>query len=262
MASHVSAGLQQFLAVTLLVVLPAWDHVHTRRLRKNAALKLPYYKRWIAALWVLAALAVWATGPRVFAVHRSAAAIPWLLGSVTTKAVAGALLVLFFAAALLPGVRGARSSRTRQAYVREYRRALDFFLPATEEELRWFTFLCISAGICEEILFRGFLMPYLHHGPPLLGWSLGWSLDWSLGWTLALVVASVGFGLNHLYQGPSGVFSTALAGFAFGTVFLFTGNVVLPILLHIAVDLQVVLVLRPAPQETSPRRKNRRQRIL
>lgn len=246
MVSTPSIEIQQVLAVALLLLLPAWDYLETRKLRKAAALKLPYYKRLVLVLWILAGIAVWSTGLRLFVVHRSATAIPWLLGSVTTKVIAGTLLTFFFAAALLPGVRGARSSKARQAYVREYRRALAFFLPATAEELRWFTILSVSAGICEEILFRGFFMQYLHRCP------------WLVGWTVALLVSSASFGLNHLYQGPSGVFSTALAGLAFGVLFLFTGNLILPILMHIAVDLQLVLVLRPVDGTASPRPKVRR----
>jgi membrane protease YdiL (CAAX protease family) len=243
MASHATTGLQEFLALALLILVPVWAYLRTRKLRTNSALKLSYYKQSIATMWILAAIATWATGLRVFMVHRSAAAIPWLLGSPTTKLIAAALLLLFFAAALLPGIRGARSSKSRHAYNREYQRAMAFVLPGTEEEIRWFTLLCISAGICEEILFRGFFLPFLHHGP------------WPLSWTLALLVSSLSFGLNHLYQGISGVLSTALAGLAFGIVFLLTGNLVLPILLHIAVDLQVVLVLRPPDAQPARRRR-------
>lgn len=246
MVSTPSIEIQQVLAVALLLLLPAWDYVETRKLRKGVGLKLPYYKRLILVLWFLAVIAAWSTDLGAFVVHPSAASIPWLLGSVTTKVVAGTLLTFFFAAALLPGVRGARSSKARQAYVREYRRALAFFLPGTPEELRWFTFVCISAGVCEEVLFRGFLMPYLHREP------------WFLGWTLALAASSISFGLNHLYQGPSGVFSTALAGFAFGILFLLTGNLASSILMHIAVNLQLVLVMRPAVRTASPRPKVRR----
>ncbi|HET9087654.1 MAG TPA: CPBP family intramembrane glutamic endopeptidase [Acidobacteriaceae bacterium] len=238
--------LQHALAVALLLLLPAWDYLESRKLRKAAALKLPYYKRLILVLWILAGIAAWSTGLRLFVAHRSADGIPWLLGSVTTKVVAGTLLALFFAAALLPGIRGARSSRARQAYVREYRQALAFFLPNTAEELHWFTVLSVTAGVCEELLFRGFLISYLHHGAL------------ALSWTLALVVSSIGFGLNHLYQGPSGVFSTALAGFAFALLFLVTGNLASSILMHIAVNLQLVLVLRPAERTASPRPKVRR----
>jgi len=240
MSTNVSAWMQHFLALSLFVLVPAWDYYATQRLKKNAALKLRYYQSSIAGLWILAAITCSGVGLREVCISRcNAVDFSWLLGSLTTRIVASALLLLFFAAALLPGVRGARSSKTRQAYEREYKRALAFFLPATAEEIRWFTFLCISAGICEEVLFRGFLMQYLHHAPLYLGW------------TLALIVSSICFGWNHLYQGASGVFSTALAGFAFGLLFLLTGNLVLPMVMHVVVDLQVVLVLRPSSRKTA-----------
>lgn len=227
--------IELVLALVLLLLLPAWDYFSTQKLRKNARGKLRYYRQSIAVLWVLAAIAFWAAGLRgVFFSQCRPDDLPWLLGSTTARVIASAVLLVFFAAALLPGMRGARSSKAHQAYVREYQRTLAFFLPANEEELRWFTYLVVSAGICEEVLFRGFLMPFLHHAPP------------HPGWTLALVVSSFCFGWNHLYQGVSGVFSTALAGFAFGLLFLLTGNLVLPMLMHAVVDLQIVLVLRPA----------------
>ena len=240
MLSTPNAAAQQFLALALIVLLPAWDYYATGQLKKNAKLKLRYYQRSIAGLWILASMTCWAVGfYRVFQSPAQPVDISWLLGGIMSRVIASALLTLFFAAALLPGIRGARSSKTRQAYVREYQRALAFFLPATAEEIRWFTFLCVSAGICEEILFRGFLMSYLHHAPLYLGW------------TLALIASSICFGWNHLYQGASGVFSTALAGFAFGLLFLLSGNLILPMVMHVVVDLQVVLVLRPAGRKTA-----------
>lgn len=43
---------------------------------------------------------------------------------------------------------------------------------------------------------------------------------------------------------------TEIAGLAFGGLFLLTGNLLLLILLHIAIDMQTVFVLRPAnPQQ-------------
>jgi membrane protease YdiL (CAAX protease family) len=241
-----NSALQQTLAIALFLLLPAWNYYETGKLRRNSALKRAYYKRLILVLWFLAVIAAWSTGLGAFVVHPGAASIPWLLGGTASKAIAATLLTLFFAAALLPGIRGARNSRARQAYVREYRRALAFFLPGTPEELRWFTILTVSAGICEEILFRGFLMPYLHYGAL------------ALSWTFALLVSSIGFGLNHAYEGAPGVFSTALAGFAFGVLFLLTGNLALSILMHIAVNLQLVLVMRPADRTASPPPRVRR----
>lgn len=112
-----------------------------------------------------------------------------------------------------------------------------FFLPVTPSERRWFAALCVTAGICEEILFRGFLF----HAIRL------WPLQ--LGLTAALLMSSVIFGFNHLYQGLGGVVSTSIAGVLFGLLFLLTANLALAIVLHAAIDLQVLILLARMPTE-------------
>jgi len=42
---------------------------------------------------------------------------------------------------------------------------IGFFLPASRVERRWFVAVFLSAGICEEIIYRGFLIAYLSRGP-------------------------------------------------------------------------------------------------
>jgi membrane protease YdiL (CAAX protease family) len=105
--------------------------------------------------------------------------------------------------------------------------------PVREIERRWFAFVAITAGVCEEILFRGFLLHYLHASP------------WTMGLTVALLLSCVIFGLQHLYQGPAGAASTVVIGFLFGLLFLLTGNLLLPIALHAMMDLRVLVLLRP-----------------
>jgi len=94
-------------------------------------------------------------------------------------------------------------------------------------------FVCITAGVCEETLFRGFMLHYLHVFP------------WTLNLTLALLISSVIFGLNPLYQGASGVAGTAIVGFLFGLLFLLTGNLLLPFIFHGVMDLRMLAILRP-----------------
>ena len=98
-------------------------------------------------------------------------------------------------------------------------------------------FVSITAGICEEVLFRGFMLHYLHVFP------------WTLDLTLALLISSLIFGVHHLYQGASGAAGTAIIGILFGLLFLLTGNLLLPIVLHGAMDLRLLVVLRP-PADT------------
>jgi membrane protease YdiL (CAAX protease family) len=39
--------------------------------------------------------------------------------------------------------------------------SISLYMPRTKNEFRWFIILSISAGICEELLYRGFLMWYI-----------------------------------------------------------------------------------------------------
>jgi len=112
-------------------------------------------------------------------------------------------------------------------------KSFSYFFPATWTERRWFAFLCITAGICEETLYRGFLLHYLHFFPC------------TLGLTLALLVSSVIFGLGHLYGGVGGVVGSVLVGFLLGLLFLLTESLLLPMLLHALFDVSKLLQLRP-----------------
>jgi membrane protease YdiL (CAAX protease family) len=76
-------------------------------------------------------------------------------------------------------------------------------------------------------------------------------LPWTLDLTLALLISSVIFGLNHLYEGIHGVVGSALAGFLFGLLFLLGGNLLLPIVVHALVDLRALVIL-PTPAEPAP----------
>jgi membrane protease YdiL (CAAX protease family) len=99
---------------------------------------------------------------------------------------------------------------------------LAHLLPRTGRDFRYFVALSITAGIAEEILYRGFALWYLQLYLPL--WA-------------AVLVSSTAFGLGHSYQGIAGVLRTGLAGLAFAILYLVTGSIWLPIAAHIAVDI-------------------------
>ena len=96
-------------------------------------------------------------------------------------------------------------------------------MPRTDPERRWWKAVSVTAGICEEIIFRGFLIWYLGNWMPL--------------WVAAIVVAAA-FGVGHLYQGWAGVLKTGINGLLMGLLFVGTGSLLWPIILHTAVDLQ------------------------
>lgn len=126
---------------------------------------------------------------------------------------------------------------TATSPVARWRRLLPDFtavLPVTARERWMWLAVSISAGICEEIVFRGWLLSVLHAPVGLTGTAL-------------IVAASVGFGLAHLYQGPGGVLLTGFAGVLFCALYVASGGLLVPILLHIAVDARFALL--PAGSE-------------
>jgi uncharacterized protein len=108
-------------------------------------------------------------------------------------------------------------------------------LPATGRERLIFSAVAISAGICEEIVFRGWLLSVLHNPLGLTGTGL-------------VVCAAVLFGSCHIYQGPTGVFGATAAGVLLTGLYALTGTLLAPIILHALIDLRMAIVPSSAPQ--------------
>ena len=100
------------------------------------------------------------------------------------------------------------------------------FLPENWQELRHFFFVAFTAGVCEEIIFRGFCIQYF----------LALNQDNLLGMWLAILIPAFLFSVGHVYQGYSAVLKTLLMAILLGWVFILTQSLWIPILLHFLVD--------------------------
>ncbi|GHC75854.1 hypothetical protein GCM10007079_11580 [Nocardiopsis terrae] len=105
--------------------------------------------------------------------------------------------------------------------------------PRNGRERRYAVGVSVTAGICEEIVFRGLFIA--------VGVSLGLPLYAAAGISLAI------FTLAHLYQGPKAMAGVGLIGFFLTYLYLSTGSLLLPILLHVLIDLRGFL-LTPEPR--------------
>lgn len=108
-------------------------------------------------------------------------------------------------------------------------------LPRTRRE-RWLALgLAVTAGCCEEFLYRGFLVTVV--------------AGWSSNVPLAVGISVVLFALAHAPYGKLGLMS-ALGGAALAVAFVATGRLTAPILAHIAYDCYAFFWGRfePAPQ--------------
>jgi hypothetical protein len=95
-------------------------------------------------------------------------------------------------------------------------------LPHTSREFGLFIALAITAGICEELLFRGYMV---------------WVLRPWIGLWGAAVTSMVLFGLGHSYQGVKYGVRAFYAGVAMGLIALATGSILPGMLLHALIDL-------------------------
>jgi membrane protease YdiL (CAAX protease family) len=102
-------------------------------------------------------------------------------------------------------------------------------LPRERGELKFGVGLGLSAGVFEELLFR-LAMPALLFG--ILG----------LG-PLSFLIAALIFGMLHLYQGPLGITLAALLGLVFAALYVLTGSIAAPIVLHALVDLRSLVLI-------------------
>ncbi len=103
-----------------------------------------------------------------------------------------------------------------------YRRSADFYLAFVLKPLIWWDIIWIGLlpGMSEELLFRGVMLP-----------SIGLN-------TTGLMVSSLCFGVLHMssqQQWPYAVWA-GLVGLMLGGSFLVTGNLLVPIVGHVAAN--------------------------
>jgi membrane protease YdiL (CAAX protease family) len=97
-----------------------------------------------------------------------------------------------------------------------------YLMPRTALERRLFYLVAMTAGACEEIVYRA-LLPWL-----LVTFAPAWA---------AIVIATVLFGLGHAYQGPAGIVKTGIVGAVMALLVLWSGTLWPAIVLHTIVDL-------------------------
>jgi membrane protease YdiL (CAAX protease family) len=100
-------------------------------------------------------------------------------------------------------------------------------LPHEHRELRPFLVLSVTAGVCEEVLYRGFLIWYVAQ----------FTGTTAFGTVAAVAISSIAFGAGHLYQGPAS--AARIAGFAAaaGTIYVVGGSLWIVMVLHVCLDI-------------------------
>ena len=143
-------------------------------------------------------------------------------------------VVLLACALLIAQVAAIRGNETGLSTARKQMTSVEGVLPHTPAELKLFLALSLAAGVCEEIVFRGYLLAYF---------------DALVGPAGAVLASTLLFGLGHAYQGAAGIVRTGLVGLLFAGAYVATGNLLAPMLLHVVLDaasgMIAYLALRP-----------------
>ena len=210
--------------VMLAAILPIWDYFFIRkreaRIRAGeAGARLGFYRRVIGEQWAttLVLLVVW------FALGRDATSIGFVprpglhvwTGYVLTALICATLI--FQAVTIVRKPNSLATARGKLA-------SLSFVIPQTPSERRAFDAVSVTAGICEEILFRGYAVAYLTAAFGATFWVAG-------------LLSSLVFGVAHAYQGVAGASRSALVGLMFFLLYALTGSLWAPMLAHAVMDI-------------------------
>jgi uncharacterized protein len=205
----------------LSVVIPWRGRLRLRQLLARPAggtkEKLVLYGSTIAFQWLLAGVVAWRALARGLGVAELGVARPFT-SPMLLVTLAGAALVGTFQWFNLRRV-GAMSGP-----VPDFMRKLtERVLPISAIEFGPYTALAITAGVCEEFLYRGFAMAALSRAG-LAAWAV-------------VLITSVLFGLAHTYQGKSGILGTTLMGVVFGIGRIWLQSLAPVIVWHSTVDI-------------------------
>jgi membrane protease YdiL (CAAX protease family) len=207
--------------------------------------KLAVYRRAIALQWAAVALvaALW------LVTHRSWSAlglVPRLSGGLL-GVVAG--LAVIVAVLLRQGYLQPAGDASLE-HVRRRTRHLERMLPTTLRERSWFFALAGTAGVCEEVLYRGYLIWYL------VAWA--WLLAPHQSFLASAAASSLVFGVGHAYQGARGILLTVVVGGFLAAVYWITRSLFAGMLIHALMDLhagylsQLAYGSTPGRPETGP----------
>ncbi len=224
--------VQISFAVFLIAVVPllSWHSARPEQLREVP--KTDLYFSAVVSQWLLAGLGVVvaiATWPNWFETN-----FHWIAwsGFLQWTLLLAAVSVLGLGLVLLLERRGWWPKESELVYL---------LMPQSRREKLWAVLgMSPTAGICEEFLYRGFLLAVVS------GWFH--SVFWGV------VVSSVAFGLAHVYQGANGMARAALLGVMLAYPVVRLGSLYPSIAAHFLIDATALLWLGPRfmPAESSP----------
>lgn len=185
--------------------------------RVESSERISLYVSTIAFQWVAVSVAGWRAWAHGFTSAQLGLVVHGWLKTVAIAVLGASLIVV------LQGLNLRRMGRSTSPLRAPLQALAERILPQSRSELIPFLALAVTAGFCEEFLYRGFAMAVLLRG--------------GLPVWMVVIASSILFGLAHLYQGKSGFISTTILGVLFGVARVAFGSLAEVILWHAGVDL-------------------------
>ena len=205
----------------LVVVIPWRGRARLQRLLARPTVdtkeKLLLYGSTIAFQWLLLGIVAW----RAIARGLTPAALGLVRPASASLVMLSLLGSLLFAAFQWMNLR--RVGRLTGPVPEFMRQLAERVLPSSPVELAPYCALAVTAGVCEEFLYRGFAMAALARV--------------GMAWWIVVIISSLLFGLAHTYQGRGGVVGTAILGLVFGTARTLIPSLLPVMVWHSVVDL-------------------------
>ncbi|MGB7526995.1 CPBP family intramembrane glutamic endopeptidase [Sphingobacterium cellulitidis] len=207
---------RQFLFVLITVLYPIFlivDHyrIKKRKTSDSSQDKIKDYQKTILVFWFLTISVV---------LNDYLEPIP----SLSFQFELSLLNTVFMSLVILLGYVQYRNSRVNEinvtAFASKSQKVVNY-LPTSRQELSWFIMVAISAGFCEEVLFRMFVYEF--------------AIQY-IGVSGSLLFTNVIFAITHIDTGMKNLVGVFILGLVFSLIFYFTQNIWIVVALHISID--------------------------
>ena len=202
----------------LYELLVEWPKHVKRVAAGEPGARVHLYRKILIEEWALTAVIV----GLMIAFHRSAADMLWLRMPSGWRLLGFALPLVYAVLLLLQVPALTRKPASLSRLRGRLEKDLGPLIPTRPLEWAWFRPLAVTAGICEELMFRGYLV---------------WMLTPWLGVWGAAAVSALTFGFGHSYQGIKYAPRAFAAGIGLQLLALLSGSILPGILLHALIDL-------------------------
>ena len=207
----------------VLLIIP-WQSVKGIRLLDATVVRDPnarsvFYRSAVASQWILTLLTLavmWS-----FDRGQVSALFAGTLNADSMLIIGLASIALMTQSPLIPAIRE-RMAESKSIHRTLY--PIRNVLPRSKDEKQIWVTVALTAGVCEEIIFRGFLFFYAQQ---MLG----------LGIVCAIALSSAIFAIGHIYQGTANMIRVGVVAIILGIVYAVSQNLIWCMALHALLDL-------------------------